>query len=678
MATHGTMNDMRETMKHFDIEQTGDGFILSLDGTRLFRHSDASPALFLGRGDERITMFRGNFDVRDRVSRRIAPHFEKREGDTLFFSHPDIRGTLTLSLEERDGLLHLRTQAEDAYWNRLWLRLDAEPGEHVTGGGEQFSALDLRGRRYPIWTREQGVGRNKLTEVTRLADASDGGGGDYHTTFFPQPVFLSSRLYFAQLMNYEYAELDFEEDDFHEVGVWSTRTHFVFGAGKDFAELTDRLGGLLGRQSVLPDWAMKGLWLGVQGGTERATALENRCREHGVDLSAVWIQDWEGKRVTSFGKRLQWDWRWNPEMYPGLDRVIREDADTAWMGYINPYLVEGGQLFREAAEKHYFVRRSDGSDYLFDFGEFNCGVVDLTMPEAFDWYKQVIQKNLIGLGFRGWMADFGEYLPADAVCFGGSGAEKHNEWPALWARCNREAVEESGKLGECVFFMRAGATGSQRYATLIWAGDQCVDWSDDDGLPSVITAALTLGMSGFGLHCSDTGGYTTLFHLKRDEELLIRWLEFACFTPVMRSHEGNRPDSNVQLYDNERTLAAAARWSTIHTALLPYLRECVRENAETSAPVMRPLFWVAPEAAEAWERERYSYLLGSDLLICPVVKPGCDEREVWLPEGDWVHLWSGERYRGGKHGIGAPMGQPPVFYRAESTWSDLFQKVARM
>ena len=79
------------------------------------------------------------------------------------------------------------------------------------------------------------------------------------------------------------------------------------------------------------------------------------------------------------------------------------------------------------------------------------------MPEAFEWYKGVIKTNLIGLGFRGWMADFGEYLPADCVCFGGSGLEMHNKWPMLWAKCNREAVEEAGLLGDCVFFMRAGA-----------------------------------------------------------------------------------------------------------------------------------------------------------------------------------------------------------------------------
>ena len=659
-------------------DPNGTGFVLTLDGKTLIRHSADSPALFLGRGEETIKMYRGNFDIRDRVSERIVPRLEMQTERSLVLTHPDLRGALTLTLEEKDGLLHLRTEASDPRWNRFWLRLCAEPDEHVTGGGEQFSALDLRGKKYPIWTREQGVGRNKLTEITRLADASDGGGGDYHTTFFPQPVFLSSRLYFAQLMNYEYAELDFEAASFHEIGVWTAQTHFVFGAGESIPALTGKLSALLGRQPMLPDWAMKGLWLGVQGGTERATALEKRCMEHGVDLSAVWIQDWEGKRVTSFGKRLQWDWRWNREMYPELDRVIREDRGVAWMGYINPYLVEGGQLFREAAEKGFFVRRADGSDYLFDFGEYDCGVVDLTMPEAFAWYKSVIQTNLIGLGFKGWMADFGEYLPADAVCLGGSGLELHNRWPALWAQCNREAVEESGLLGDCVFFMRAGARGSQSSATLIWAGDQCVDWSEDDGLPSVITAALTLGMSGFGLHCSDIGGYTTLFHLKRDEELLERWLEFACFTPVMRTHEGNRPDSNVQLYDNERTLSAAARWSRIHTALLPYLRECVHENSEKGSPVMRPLFWAAPEAPEAWQRERYSYLLGDELLVCPVVRPGGSERELWLPEGKWVHLWSGELFSGGEHCVSAPLGRPPVFFPEGSAWSNLFGKIAAM
>ena len=68
---------------------------------------------------------------------------------------------------------------------------------------------------------------------------------------------------------------------------------------------------------------------------------------------------------------------------------------------------------------------------------------------------------MIKLGLGGWMADFGEYLPVDAVVSDNStGIENiHNKWPLLWARLNREAVEETNNLGEIVFWMRAGAAG---------------------------------------------------------------------------------------------------------------------------------------------------------------------------------------------------------------------------
>lgn len=658
------------------VKTDANSFILTLDGREIIRHTPEEPALFLGRGEETIRMYRGNFDISDNVSERIALRLRGMEGDTAVFTTPVKSGEYRLTVTERDGTVRLTGRAEGGSFNRLWLRFCARADEHVTGGGEQFSYLDLRGRLFPIWTREQGVGRNKLTEITRLADESDGGGGDYHTTFFPQPTFLSSRLWFAHLENYEYCELDFRDENYHEIALWATELSLVLGAGESFRELVGKLSALLGRQPMLPDWAMRGIWLGAQGGTERVTELLERCRAGGMDVSAVWIQDWEGKRITSFGKRLQWDWRWNREMYPGLDGVIAADPDTRWMGYINPYLVEGGVLFAEAKEKGYFVKNAAGEDYLFDFGEYDCGVVDLTMPAAFAWYKNVIKNNLIGLGFRGWMADFGEYLPADAICFGGGGMLEHNAWPMLWAKCNREAVEEAGLLGDCVFYMRAGAAGSQKYSTLTWAGDQCVDWSDDDGLPSVITAALTAGMSGFGLHCSDAGGYTTLFGLRRSEELLLRWLEFACFTPVMRTHEGNRPDDNVQLYSSEAIIKKAARLTKLHTALLPYMKECVRMNTETGVPVMRPLFFDAPEDARAWERENYSYFLGEELLVAPVVKPGESERALRLPAGDWVHLWSGREYGAGESVVPAPMGFPPVFFRRGCAHEALFRSLA--
>ena len=200
----------------FHLSFPAEGFVELYAGDRLvLRHSPETPALFLGFGREEIRMYRGNFTVRDREDARLPLRFLGADGECLRFAHPDLCGEYTLRVTEADGLLRLTGSCDDARVNRLWLRLCAEADEHVTGGGEQFSALDLRGRNYPIWTREQGVGRNKLTEVTRLADATDGGGGDYHPTFCPQPTFVSSRMYFVHLENYEYSELDFREKDCH-------------------------------------------------------------------------------------------------------------------------------------------------------------------------------------------------------------------------------------------------------------------------------------------------------------------------------------------------------------------------------------------------------------------------------------------------------------------------------
>ena len=144
----------------------------------------------------------------------------------------------------------------------------------------------------------------------------------------------------------------------------------------------------------------------------------------------------------------------------------------------------------------------------------------------------------------------------------------------------------------------------------------------------------------------------------------------------MRTHEGNRPDSNVQLYSSEAIIAKAARLSKLHTALLPYMRECVLENSKTGVPVMRPLFFDASDDPRAWARENYSYLLGGEMLVAPVVKPGEEEREVYLPSDGWIHLWSGKEYDAGTATVAAPMGFPPVFYRRGCAHEALFRSLA--
>lgn len=654
-------------------------WILCHNDTILLEASPQRPMIYVGIGQESVKMYRGNFKIEDylleRVPLCVTGAEETDSGWTL-----DLEGRLRVQVVIQGEIAELSFERLDPAINRFWLRVCADAEESCYGCGEQMSYLNLRGRHFPLWTSEPGVGRDKTTYITWRCDVENKAGGDYYNTNYPQPTYVSSRKYYLHADCTAYADFDFRNKAFHELQFWAVPNRIRIETADNWENLLYRLSEFFGRQPLLPDWIYNGVILGVQGGTERAFSLAESTLQSGVPLAGIWCQDWAGKRETSFGRRLQWDWKLNEKMYPGLPEKIREykQRGIRFLAYNNGYLVNDGELYREAKEKGYFALAADCGDYLVDFGEFYCGVVDLTNPEAFEWYKDCIKKQILALGIDGWMADFGEYLPTDVKLFNGvSPMLEHNHWPALWARCNYEAVAESGKLGEAVFFMRAGATGSQKYCPLLWAGDQSVDFSRHDGLGTTITAALSAGMCGCGLSHSDIGGYTSLFGNRRTKELFLRWAEMAVFTPVMRTHEGNRPDENFQIYDDEDALKQFARLAKIHVALKPYLQQLVEENAVRGLPVQRPLFVHYPEDRAACQIQT-EYLFGRELLVAPVLEKEVCKWRVYLPQDSWVHLWSGTEFGGGEHLVDAPIGCPPVFYRKESEYKRLFRGLAEL
>lgn len=403
-----------------------------------------------------------------------------------------------------------------------------------------------------------------------------------------------------------------------------------------------------------------------------------KIRDAGVKVSGLWCEDWVGLRHTSFGARLFWDWQANEERYPDLHNKIKEleNDDIRFLGYVNPYLCADGPLFSEADKAGYFAKDDYGQTALVDFGEFDCGVVDFTNPEAAEWFSdKVIGENMLDYGLSGWMADFGEYLPIDVKLANGVDAKlMHNAWPTLWAEVNARAVESRGKTGEALFFMRAGFTGVQAYCPLLWGGDQSVDFSRHDGLVTVISGALSSGILGNAYHHSDIGGYTSLFGNVRTAELMMRWAEMAAFTPVMRTHEGNRPLDNLQVDQDDNVLAHFARMTAIYVHLVPYLKVLSAEAAEAGLPVQRPLFLHYEDDLKTYSLQDL-YLYGSELLVAPVWQEAHEKRTLYLPKGDvWVHVWSGVSYVGGTQiTVDAPLGQPAVFYRQGSSLTDLFE-----
>jgi len=385
----------------------------------------------------------------------------------------------------------------------------------------------------------------------------------------------------------------------------------------------------------------------------------------------------------------------NETWYPNLDTVIRDlDAEGVKVtAYVTAHLNVEGDVYAEAAAEDNWLKFENGSQLQQDYGHFTVATVDVTevptdcncINTARIWYKDLIKQNLIDFGFAGWMADFGEYTPmgattkyADRWWGMESGEVLHQSFSQGWASLNREAVEEAGKLGEIMYWMRSGGLKSKQHQVMAWAGDQTVDWTKSDGLPSSIVSALSLATSGMGLTHSDIGGYTGsgLFGLVRTKELLLRWAEYSVFSPIMRTHEGNEPESFHQFYSDEDTMLQFGRLTQIFTTLKNYTKAAVRQNSVEHTPVMRPLFLVFDNDTQSYSQD-YEYMFGDDLLVAPVLEPGITAWTVYLPGPEtWVHLWGEDELTGPiSVEVEAPLGKPPVFYRRDSPWAELFGRI---
>ncbi len=670
-----------------DLIRYSDGFDLLLRGEAVLRHRHDAPCLFLGQGNARMDMYRGNFDIADYISARLplpVATFEALPDGWRVALSPfaAVAPLAYLHITGTSDDVVITPQIADGSINRLWLRLVADPQEHVWGGGEQMSYFDMRGRHFPLWTSEPGVGRDKSSEITFKADVTGKAGGDYWNTNYPQPTFVSSRRYAVHVETTAYAAFDFRPQHFHEIEVWAVPSRIELTTRANFIDLVSALSLRFGRQPPLPEWVYAGAIIGLKDGAKSFDRLE-KILAAGANVSALWCEDWVGIRETSFGKRLFWDWRANEQWYPALHQRIQDlrARGIRFMGYVNPYLCIDGALFLEADTAGHLAKTADGQTYLVDFGEFDCGVVDFTSPAACDWFEErVIGQNMLDFGLSGWMADFGEYLPIDVHLANGVDATlMHNAWPTLWAEVNARAIAKRGLTGETLFFMRAGFTGVQAHCPLLWAGDQSVDFSRHDGLVTVICGALSSGLLGNAYHHSDIGGYTSLFGNVRTAELIQRWAEMAAFTPVMRTHEGNRPRENMQIDDDPEVLAHFAHMTRIWVHLVPYLKTLVAEAQATGLPVQRPLFLHFEQDAACYSIQD-AYLYGPDLLVAPVWQAGQANRSLHLPAGaDWVHVWTGQRHQGGQTlSIPAPIGQPAVFYRHGSAFTALFEGIATL
>jgi alpha-glucosidase len=690
-------------------------FVVSLEGTgepsttvlKVARWSDEGRVLWgsvpglsfvsAGDGEEDIRQRGGHFTVEDEVREtrwdQTLDAVERR-GEGLVVSGRLLDGTeseatpysLTFS-PLSSGRLRFEAEVEEPY-DRVYLTYASRPEERFFGFGTQYTYFDLKGHEVPIFIQEQGIGRG-AQPITLGADWQAGAGGDAYTSYASVPHYVTSDMRSLFLENYEYSAFDLRDAERVQVEVHSSRMTGQILSGDTPAELIEGYTEYSGRMRPLPPWILSGAVIGLQGGTETARETYEDLEALDTPVAALWLQDWVGRRDTSFGQQLWWNWELDRDRYPGWEGLVSDlrADDVRVMTYVNPFLVDASgkgnhrrNLFAEAAREGYLVEDRTGGPYMIETTDFSAALVDLTNPDARTWMKDVIGENLVDNGASGWMADFGEGLPYDAVLHSGESPRTyHNRYAEDWARLNREVVEDSESPEDLAFFTRSGYTRSPEHSTLFWLGDQLVSWDGHDGIKTAVTGMLSSGISGYSLQHSDIGGYTAISNPLKDyhrsRELQMRWTELAAFTTVFRTHEGNRPDDNHQFYSDEDTLRHFSRLAKVYAAWEPYREDLVREASETGLPVVRHTFIHYPRDPVVYGL-REQFMVGSDLMVAPVLDPGEETVELYLPAGRWVHLWTGKEYGSPESGlhatVPAPMGEPAVFYREGSETGEDF------
>lgn len=587
---------------------------------------------------------------------------------------------------EPDGAVWWRATSSGAHAIRIELALRAD--EHITGFGERFTQVDKRGHRIDGW-----VG------VSRLGASAHGKGFD--GGYKPAPLWHSSAGYAAVLDSNRrwVVDIGLAEPDRIVVTVPGDRADLFIVPGYPLATLP-AITARWGRAPIPAPWVF-GVWRACRGGHDAVVSQAELMRAAGLACSAIWI-DAHWHPATNSGYPASGSYPRGE--YSDIVGTVRELHERGFrvLSYLNPFLYPNTPAHDHAIAHGFAIRSQDGgiarvtTIHPTDGDVFgivarsgihsseDVALVDFTNPEARAWWKRMLAEILEHQGFDGWMEDFGEEVPVDAVLHDHTtGAESHNRYPVLYHEAAAEQIARSKPDGAS--FSRSGYLGSVQHCAVLWPGDQTRDWSRDSGLGAVPAAGITAGLMGASAWGPDIGGVMDFAGLgdargggSHDEELYIRWCQLGAMSPVMRDHLGFFEPGAVDGWSSAATVDAWRRWGDWHVRLFPYFYALARHAHETGVPIIRGLMFEFPDDPRSWTTTD-TYLLGDALLCAPVLTKGATARAIELPEGDWWDTFTPDRYEGGV-AVEVPAGldRLPVLQRGGTILPLLAEPVATL
>lgn len=548
--------------------------------------------------------------------------------------------------------------------HRLRFALPLAPGEHVTGFGERYDALDHRGTRLDsvVFEQYKSQGAHRRTYLPMpFAHVVGGEGWGFH-------VRTSRRVWFD--IGDESPERLVIEAEVDAASADPAALSLALYSGAPTAVL-DAFLGETGRPRLLPDWVF-GLWASgnewnTQAEVERQMALH---REHGVPVRNVVIEAWSDEKSFTIFRDAEYTVRedggpmslsdftfpaegaW-PDPKGMVDALHAHDVRVhLWqipLLKLRPHPTgQAAADARAALAEGVVIRESAPDGTLRPYRNrgwwFPLSLMpDLTDERAATWWTEKRRYLVDEVGIDGFKTDGGEHAWGEDLVYldGSSGDESNNRFPVAYAAAYGRLLESAGKAP--VTFSRAGFTGSPAHGAF-WAGDENSTW---EAFRWSMLAGLSAASCGIVYWGWDIAGFSGPIP---DAELYVRAMAASVFVPIMQYHSefnhhrlpsNDRTPWNIAERTGDAAVVAEVRALVeLRERLVPYLAQAAASAVELSVPLMRPLYFDHPADEAVW-RHPLQWMLGPDLLIAPVIEPGATTWNVYLPEGEWVEARTG-------------------------------------
>jgi len=471
--------------------------------------------------------------------------------------------------------------------------------------------------------------------------------------------------------------------------------YFLFTGGKNRSpkKILEDYADLTGKTPLPPIWALgnqQSRWSYFPEKRVREIAEGFRSRKIPADVIYLDIDYMDGSRVFT----------WDKTRFPDPKKLV---DDLKADGFQTVLIIDPGikvdsnyKVYAEGKRLGLFVKNPDGTELNRNVWPQASAFPDFTDPKARDWFGAQF-KGHVDEGIAGFWNDMNEpgvflneqtpkpdtfhhpdkTFPYDTPHVGdglaGTHRRYHNVFGMQMARSTFENVKKLRPTKRPFVLTRAGFAGIQRFSA-VWTGDNYASW---DQLALSIPMLTNLSVSGVPFVGCDVGG----FNDRPSGELYARWLQAAALTPFLRSHSVGWAGNKEPWEYGDGFTSINRTTIELRYKFLPYLYSLFYEHERTGQPVMRPPWYESPNDTRTYLISD-EYMVGSDVLVAPVVKEGMRNRDVYLPAGSaWINWWTGEKFEGGRQiNVQAPLDQLPLFVRAGAiiATQDVIQHTGQM